>query len=164
MTGYLRRFPLFDGLMDVDIALLERVFVESSYLAGHVFVKEGDRASAGTSALYLVLDGQVGVSAAAPDGGFGVKRTLGPGRVFGAVALVADVPRTATCRALTSVTAAKLDRRTFEELFRKNVGVHARFQLVIAKSLAADLRDLRALLVGALASGDEAALRARFNE
>jgi CRP-like cAMP-binding protein len=75
---------------------------------------------------------------------------------------VADVSRTATCRALTPVTAARLDRRTFEELFRRNVGVHARFQLVIARSLAADLRGLRGLLVAALLSGDEGALRERF--
>jgi CRP-like cAMP-binding protein len=162
MTGYLRRFALFDALTEADAALLERVFVVTSYAQGHVFVREGDRADAVTAALFLILEGQVSVTAEAPQGGFGVQRTLAAGQVFGAVALVADVTRTATCRALTPVSAARLDRRSFEELFRRNVGVHARYQQVIARSLAADLRDLRGLLVAALASGDEGALRERY--
>lgn len=164
MTGVLRRFRLFDDLTDPDVAILERLFVEQRVAPGHVLVREGDRADALTAAMFLLLDGQVGVAAAAPEGGFGVRRTLLPGQVFGAVALVADLPRTATCRAITPVTVARLDRRTFDELFRRNVGVHARFQLVVARSLAADLRALRELLVASLASGDERGLRERFGD
>jgi CRP-like cAMP-binding protein len=109
--------------------------------------------------MYFLIEGSVGVSAKAPEGGFGVQRTIGAGEIFGTVALVADVPRTATCRALSPVKVAKLDRRTFEELFRRNVGLHARFQLLIARNLATDLRRLRAALVASFAAGDENALR-----
>lgn len=160
MKNHLRNFGLFDPLTDSDVEILERLFVEKTYPDGHVFIREGERADALTCAMYLLLDGKVAVDARAPEGGFAVHRVLEPGHVFGAVALVADVPRSATCRALGPVTAASMDRRTFGELFRRDVGVHARFQLVIARSLASDLRDLRELLVSSLASGDQKGLQA----
>lgn len=160
MKNYLRKFQLFDPLTDADVDILERLFVEQTFPDGHVFVREGERADAVSSAMYLLLAGKVAVDARAPEGGFAVHRVLEPGHVFGAVALVAEVPRSATCRALGPVTTASIDRRTFGELFRRDVGVHARFQLVIARSLAADLRDLRELLVSSLASGDQKGLQA----
>ena len=161
-TGWLRGFDIASGLTDADVDLLERILVVSTHPAGHTFLREGDRADGVTAAMYFVIEGSVAVAAKAPAGGFGVQATLGAGEVFGAVALVADLPRTATCRAVTPITVARLDRRTFDELFRKNVGLHARFQLVIARSLAGDLRRLRALLVRSFADGDDAPLRERF--
>jgi CRP-like cAMP-binding protein len=159
MSGWLRGFPTASGLTDADVDLLERILVVSSYPRGHTFVREGDHAAGVTAAMYFVIEGSVGVSAKAPEGGFGVQTTLGPGDVFGTVALVANVPRTATCRAVTPVKIAKLDRWTFDELFHRNVGLHARFQFVIARSLAGDLRRLRALLVKSIATGDDSPLR-----
>jgi CRP-like cAMP-binding protein len=161
-TGWLREFAIASVLTDADVELLERILVVSTHPAGHTFLREGDRADGVTAAMCFVLDGSVAVAAKAPAGGFGIQITLGKGEVFGTVALVADVPRSATCRAVTQATVAKLDRRTFDELFRKNVGLHARFQLVIARSLAGDLRRLRALLVSSLAAGDDEALNERF--
>jgi CRP-like cAMP-binding protein len=124
-----------------------------------VFVREGDRATAMTATLFLVVEGSVAVTTARPEGGFGVDRRLGPGEVFGHVALMADVARTASCEAATQVTIARLDRRTFEELNRRNAGVHARFQLVVARQLASDLRALHDALGRAMATGDDAHLR-----
>jgi hypothetical protein len=60
------------------------------------------------------------------------------------------------------VVVARLDRLVFEELYRKNAGVHARFQLVVARQLASDVRSLREILAKAIATGDDAPLRDRF--
>ena len=150
-----------EPVLDAPPLRLERVSLRRVELTPcEAELREGERADALTCAMYLLLDGKVAVDARAPEGGFAVHRVLEPGHVFGAVALVADVPRSATCRALGPVTVASMDRRTFGELFRRDVGVHARFQLVIARSLAADLRDLRELLVSSLASGDQKGLQA----
>lgn len=160
--GWLGAFPAFASLNEADRALLERVIVVTTTPKGHVFVRDGDHASGVTAAMYFLIDGQVSVAANAPAGGFGVKRTLGPGHAFGMIALVADVPRTATCTAITPVTYGSLDRLVFGQLFRKNIGLHARFQLAIARALAADIRALNALLVDAIASDDDARLRGQF--
>lgn len=160
--GWLSSFSTFSTLTEADRALIERIVVVDAARPGHVFVREGDHASAVTAALYFLIEGEVSVAASAPAGGFGVRRRLGPGQTFGSIALVADVARTATCTAETTVTYAKLDRLVFNDLFRKNVGVHARFQLAIARGLASDLRALREALVHAIDSGDDARVRERF--
>lgn len=162
MSAWMRRFERFAELSDDDVALLERIFVVSTYPAGHVFVREGERGSATTAAMYLIVEGNVRVEAQAPEGGFGVRRTLGPGQFVGLLSLLADTPRSATCTAEGKVTAARLDRATLQELFRHDVGVHARFQLVIAKHLARDLRELGTLVEEAIRSGDDRAVRERF--
>lgn len=162
MTGYLRRFPHCSVLTDADVDILERVFIEETVQPGHVFVREGEVARAQTAQLFLVIAGAVEVTAAKPDGGFGIQRTLGPGTMFGQLALIADIPRTATCRAATTTTVARMDRRVFEELNRRDAGVHARFQLILARQVASDARSLADMLARAASSGDDASLKARF--
>lgn len=159
MKVSLRDFRLFDTLGEHEVARLERLFVEELHPSGQVLLREGDRADEGSAAMYLLLEGQVGVEARAPAGGFGVRRTLRPGHVFGAVSVVAEVPRSATCRALGPVRVARLDRASLQALQRQDEALHARLQLVLARALAADVRDLRDLLVGSLASGDERAVQ-----
>ncbi len=164
MSSYLRGFPAFCDLSDSEVELLERILVVQTWQPGHVFVREGDLARGSTAEMFLILEGTVRVAAQAPEGGWGVHRTLGPGQFVGLLALLADVKRSATCTALDRVVAARLDRMTLEELFRLDVGVHARFQMVIARQLAADLRELGAMMSASMRTGDDAAVRARFSD
>jgi CRP-like cAMP-binding protein len=63
---------------------------------------------------YVVLSGILAVSQAA----MGPRSVLRPGDYFGEVALTMKLPRTASVRALTPVTLASCDRRTFDEFIR----------------------------------------------
>lgn len=162
MTSLLRQFAVFEALTDADVAILERLLVVEDRRAGHVYVREGDRANAVTAAMYLVLEGTVEIVAKAPAGGFGVRRTMGPGQMFGIVAFVSDGVRTATVRAAGAVKTARLDRRTFDALYKSDAGVHARFQFVVAQQLARDIRSTRNLLAQAIDSGNVDAVAKRF--
>ncbi len=148
--SFLRHSLGFATMPQADRETLERLFVLDTVAAGHVFFREGDQAVAVTACMYVLVEGAVHVSAAVPDAGIGIERNLVPGQVFGALALVADVPRTATCTAVGRVKVARLDRRTFDELFRRDLPLHVRFQLVIAKQIAGDLRHLSRWLAEAV--------------
>ena len=77
-----------------------------TFEAGDVVVTEGDR---GTS-MFAIADGQVQVCREREGGGLSTVAQLGPGRVFGEVALVSDAPRMATVVARTTVRALELAR------------------------------------------------------
>jgi CRP-like cAMP-binding protein len=161
MSG-LRKVGCFADLPDADLALLDRLMVTQTHGDGHVYVREGDRPSAVTGSMYVILEGEVAVSAAKPEGGFAVHKTMKPGEMFGAVALLADIRRTATVKARGEVTTARLDRLTFEELFHHDVGVHARFQMLVARQVASDVRMMRKLLTEAIATGDVTPVHVHF--
>jgi hypothetical protein len=55
-----------------------------------------------------------------------------------------------------------MDRLVFEELYRHDAGVQARFQLVVARQLAEDARVLHDLLAHSIATGNEEKIRERY--
>jgi len=73
--------------------------------AGTVVIRQGEHGDA----YYLVQEGQLEVSVAErPE-----RVVLGPGDAFGEIALLRDVPRTATVRALSECTLWRVDRNAF---------------------------------------------------
>ena len=72
--------------------------------AGDVLVRQGDEGDV----VYLIRDGRVSV-----DQNGSVLRELGPGDVFGELALILDVPRTATVTAAEPVVLRTLAREPF---------------------------------------------------
>jgi CRP-like cAMP-binding protein len=82
--------------------------------------------------------------------------------MFGMVGLLTGGLRSASVVAAGPVTTAKLEKSAFDLLYRKNVGFYARFQLAVARQLAADIRNVRGLLTEALDTGDTTAIVERF--
>ncbi|MEX2457611.1 MAG: cyclic nucleotide-binding domain-containing protein [Actinomycetota bacterium] len=78
-----------------------------NFQPGETIVRKG----AVGDAFYAIRSGQVDVTH-----GRARVTTLGPGEYFGEVALLLDVPRTATVRARTPVRAYRLDRKGFRRL------------------------------------------------
>jgi ATP-binding cassette subfamily B protein len=79
---------------------------------GEVIVREGEPGSR----FYVIAEGEVEVLHDSPDGDQHVIGKLGPGEQFGEVALLREVKRTATVRALTDVQVISMDRRDFSTL------------------------------------------------
>jgi len=159
----LRNHDLFAPFDDDEFATLERVMVERIYRPGHVLIREGDSAASMSSAMYVVVDGEVEVFSKRPEGGFGVSKTVGSGAILGLVGLVDDKPRSATCRAAGRVTAVHLTRAAFAEMYRSKIELAAKFQFAVARQLATDIRSLDHMLRDAVIHGNEAAIRDRFD-
>ncbi len=93
--------PLFAGLPP---GVLEQLITRMSLVVldpEEVLFREGDPGAC----LYVISEGEVAVESSG-----GVLAQLGPGAFFGEVALVTDVPRSATIRAVTRVELLAIDR------------------------------------------------------
>jgi len=78
------------------------------FSAGHVFFKPGDPAEVA----YLIQSGKVEIIG--DHGGPTLLTTLGPGTVFGEMALVEERPHSAMARAMTNGVACRMSRADFE--------------------------------------------------
>jgi CRP-like cAMP-binding protein len=96
--------PLFEPLPPTSLEKLARAAAAETVPAGAAVVTEGELGDA----FYVVVDGSLEVGA---DGS--PLRSLGPGDFFGEIALLRDVPRTATVIATTDSTVLAIRRLDF---------------------------------------------------
>jgi hypothetical protein len=100
----LRRVPFFAALPELAIERLAQVAEHSAVGGGQAVVTQGD---AGDS-FYVVASGELSVTVDGRDAG-----TLREGDSFGEIALLRDIPRTATVSALLDSTLVVLHRDEF---------------------------------------------------
>jgi MFS family permease len=100
----LRRMPIFAPLPGATLESLAGRLIPVDVAAGEVVIREGDEGDR----FYAISEGQVDVSSAGAH-----VSTLGPGEPLGEIALLRDVPRTATCTARTAVKLFALTREDF---------------------------------------------------
>jgi len=103
-VALLRRVPLFAPLPVPELERLAAALEEQRVSAGTAVVREGEQGDR----FYAIADGEALVEA----GGRELER-LGPGDVFGEIALLGEVPRTATVPAVTPLRVFALDGETF---------------------------------------------------
>jgi CRP-like cAMP-binding protein len=142
----LARTPLFSHLGRLDRARLAGELEERQYRAGQVVVRQGDR----PDGLYVIKHGQAAVvtggAPAAADGPGGAPlTTLGPGEVFGEMALLTDSPRTATVVAATDLTVWRLSRARFEALLDHERSIARSIERSLSRRLAAMNQETDAL-------------------
>lgn len=109
----LRDLPLFAPL---PVSVLETLALRArphSRAAGETIITQGEQGDR----FYVIASGEVDVYE-----GEEYRRSQGPGAHFGEIALLRDVPRTATVRAKSAVGLLALDR----EEFLAGIGAHAR--------------------------------------
>lgn len=100
----MRGVPIFAPLGAPELERLAKALVEIQFESGSTVFEEGDRGDR----FFVIADGQVAVEIAGSS-----VRTLAAGDFFGEIALLRDVPRTATVRATTPLRLLALDRQTF---------------------------------------------------
>ena len=102
----LRAIPMFAPLPRLTLERLARRLVPVSARDGTWIIRQGE----GGDRFYVVESGETEVSIDDR-----VIRTEGPGAFFGEIALLRDIPRTASVRAVTDVQMLALARRPFIE-------------------------------------------------
>ena len=102
--------------------------------AGTTIVRQG----APAEKFFIIIDGTVEVIRE-EGGSQRVVNTLGPGQFFGEVAILRDMPRTATVRAVTEVSLLTMDDGTFRSLVAESLGIAKGFDEIIRARMSKDL-------------------------
>lgn len=135
----LARIPLFAGLASGTREWAVRRMVREQFAPGAVVVRQGDHGdkfyvvARGTVQVDVNTDGQVSSS------------VCGPGDIFGEIALLENIPRTATVRALDPLTVYTLSREDFQDL-QSRAGELKESLLEVAASRLAHDTNIRATL------------------
>ena len=93
----LRRVPLFSELSETELTGIAAVAVPRSYPKGVRVFHEGDN----SDACYIVRNGDLRVAREHPDGRAIALATLGPGDIFGELAMLDGEARSASVESLT---------------------------------------------------------------
>jgi len=123
---------LFRGLSKAELDRLEKVAHRRHYDPGAAIVQEGQ----GGIAFFIVISGQCLVSRVDGDGKQVELRKIGPGGVFGEMALFSDRPRTATVTAIEPTECLALHRLEFLDELRRSPEVALRLLDTLAVRLS----------------------------
>jgi ATP-binding cassette subfamily B protein len=135
----LRTIPFFESLDETLLPALAERFVRERHAEGHTIFDEGDPGNK----LYFIDRGEVEVVATGPTGEERRLALLRDGDYFGEMALLEDVPRTATVRTRAPTILLGLDREQFLDLLQAVPGLRAAFERGVEARRQANLAALR---------------------
>ena len=109
----LRKVPLFAHMDPAKLKLLAFTSTRASFKPGQELFHQGDEGDAA----YLILSGEATVIADTPTGEVPVA-TVGQNAVVGEIAILCEVPRTASVRAVSPLETLKIEKEHFLRLIR----------------------------------------------
>jgi CRP/FNR family transcriptional regulator, cyclic AMP receptor protein len=112
----LKRVPLFAELSERELSLLGAMARERHYPAGDDIVRQGE----GGIGVYVLVRGRVQMLRQTAQGTVRTLDEVGPGAVFGELAVLDEAPRVATVRALEDCVCLILPRWEFLAALRAN--------------------------------------------
>ncbi|HVQ88363.1 MAG TPA: MFS transporter [Actinomycetes bacterium] len=122
----LRQLPLFAPLELKSLELVAGRLVRVEVPAGEVIIREGDEGDR----FYVIESGRAKASYRGE-----LLRSMGPGHPFGEIALLRDVPRTATVTAEEPMVLLALDRQHFLDAVSGNSEVNNRADDLISQRI-----------------------------
>ena len=112
----LARVDLFSGLRKKELKEVATCCREGKYSPGSVLISQGEKGLG----LFILTKGTVRITRAnSPEGAEEVLGTAGPGMVIGEMALLDDMPRSATVTAVDDVTVLVLPFWEFRIVLRR---------------------------------------------
>jgi CRP-like cAMP-binding protein len=110
----LQRIPLFQNIEASKLKLLAFTSERVAFEAGHVLFREGDMGDAA----YIIMEGEADVAVNSPAGPI-IVATLGRNAFVGEIAILCDVPRTATITARERLVALRISKEIFLRLINE---------------------------------------------
>jgi len=138
----LRRLPLFQRIEPRRLKLLAFTSERMEFQPGEDIVQQGE---AGDSA-YIILNGEADVIVGSANGELKVA-TLGCNDIIGEIAILIDIPRTATVRAATELVTLRISKEHFFRLVTEVPEMGIEIMKELARRLektTADLHEARA--------------------
>lgn len=130
----LAAIPFFGGLEPAALERLAASMRSRRFRRGEVLFHIGDPGDA----LFVILSGEIKISLPSDTGEEAILATLGPGALFGELALLDGAPRSASATAMTATETVVLPRERFRELIATEAGVRD----ALLASIAGELRRL----------------------
>ena len=128
----LARVDLFSTLTKKELQTLAKSSQERSYSAGKTIIAQGDTGVG----LYVIKSGKVRITQAQnPERAERELAILGPGDVMGEMALLDDLPRSATATAIEDVTALVLPVWEFRTALHSNPEIAIKLLAVLSRRL-----------------------------
>ena len=110
----LRQVPFFSEIEPGKLKLLAFMSERVGYDAGKTLFRQGDLGDAA----YLIIDGEADIIVDTPSGALTIA-TLGANDIVGEMAILCDVPRTATVRAKNRLVALRIAKDPFMRMVRE---------------------------------------------
>lgn len=112
----LAKVPLFAGLSPPALKLITMVASDEAYPMGTCIFQHGDVGDK----LYIIMSGRVRISRNVPGMGEEALAVLGPGAIFGEMALIDDTMRSADALVHESCLLMEIGQEAFEDLLFLN--------------------------------------------
>jgi signal transduction histidine kinase len=129
---YLRKVPFFGNLSDEEVRGIMSYCREDEFAPGKVVFYEGDEADR----FYIVMEGEVEVWKAYGTPDADMLAVHGEGKLFGEMALVDNLPRSATVVSRGATRVLYINEQDFQRILQKNAHV----ALAIIRSLSSMVR------------------------
>ena len=137
----LRRIPIFAEIEPAKLKLLAFMSERVGYDPGMTLCRQGDPADAA----YLIIEGEADIIVDTPSGPLTLA-TLGAHDIVGEMAILGDVPRTATVRAKTRIVALRIAKEPFMRMVREFPTMAISIMRELAQRLDANNKQLSAAL------------------
>jgi len=137
----LRRIPFFAEIEPAKLKLLAFMSERVGYDPGKTLCRQGDQADAA----YLIIEGEADIVVDTPSGPITIA-TLGAHEIVGEMAILCDVPRTATVRAKTRLVALRIAKDPFMRMVREFPSMAVSIMRELAHRLELTNNQLRSAL------------------
>ncbi len=137
LVEQLTKVPFFDGLTHEALQMIAGLAAEESHATGTRIFQYGDPGDK----LFIILDGKVRISREVSGMGEEALAVLGPGEVFGEMALLDESPRSADARAHERCRLLVIQKEAFDDLLFLHKDLAYEVLWACVRMLSARLRE-----------------------